>query len=379
MSLSGNLGFVSLDEVLRLLTRSNQGGSVDVRGNQIRGRVFITKDGIGLATTTDDAGMHRHLVKSGLVDDVYLKGVEAGESSLGQLVEKSGDAIVELLREMTVESLYQMGLNGESFEVFQDRATKYGSPSPFELEELINDAKARLTDWVDVSRIVNDLKTPLQFIRNLGDREDVRIDRDGWKVLSEVGAGSSVVNMADELGTTEFWTARVAARLISDELVELETVAAPEEDTDPVEDSSFEQQAPTDPDQSWWEEPEADSEPESELESEPEADEVQSGRSLTERISAAADETEEDPDLEENLESAADADQMVTAAAAVSEESSQMPTLGTAEPAEVEEDTEAFLEKVFSELESPAENEDEGYGLLRRRRMGSARDGSNDA
>ena len=379
MSLSGNLGFVSLDEVLRLLTRSNQGGSVDVRGNQIRGRVFITKDGIGLATTTDDAGMHRHLVKSGLVDDVYLKGVEAGESSLGQLVEKSGDAIVELLREMTVESLYQMGLNGESFEVFQDRATKYGSPSPFELEELINDAKARLTDWVDVSRIVNDLKTPLQFIRNLGDREDVRIDRDGWKVLSEVGAGSSVVNMADELGTTEFWTARVAARLISDELVELETVAAPEEDTDPVEDSSFEQQAPTDPDQSWWEEPEADSEPESELESEPEAAEVQSGRSLTERISAAADETEEDPDLEENLESAADADQMVTAAAAVSEESSQMPTLGTAEPAEVEEDTEAFLEKVFSELESPAENEDEGYGLLRRRRMGSARDGSNDA
>ena len=379
MSLSGNLGFVSLDEVLRLLTRSNQGGSVDVRGNQIRGRVFITKDGIGLATTTDDADMHRHLVKSGLVDDVYLKGVEAGESSLGQLVEKSGDAIVELLREMTVESLYQMGLNGESFEVFQDRATKYGSPRPFELEELINDAKARLTDWVDVSRIVNDLKTPLQFIRNLGDREDVRIDRDGWKVLSEVGAGSSVVNMADELGTTEFWTARVAARLISDELVELEAVAAPEEDTDPVEDSSFEQQAPTDPDQSWWEEPEADSEPESELESEPEADEVQSGRSLTERISAAADETEEDPDLEENLESAADADQMVTAAAAVSEESSQMPTLGTAEPAEVEEDTEAFLEKVFSELESPAENEDEGYGLLRRRRMGSARDGLNDA
>lgn len=383
MSLSGNLGFVSLDEVLRLLTRSNQGGSVDVRGNQIRGRVFITKDGIGLATTTDDAGMHRHLVKSGLVDDVYLKGLEAGESPLGQLVEKSGDAIVELLREMTVESLYQMGLNGESFEVFQDRATKYGSPSPFELEELINDAKARLTDWVDVSRIVNDLKAPLQFVRNLGDREDVRIDRDGWKVLSEVGAGSSVVNMADELGTTEFWTARVAARLISDELVELETVAAPDEDTDPAEDSSFEQQAPTDPDQSWWEEPEADSEPESELESElesePEADEVQSGRSLTERISAAADETEEDPDLEENLESAADTDQMVTAAAAVSEESSQMPTLDTAEPAEVEEDTEAFLEKVFSELESPAENEDEGYGLLRRRRMGSARDWSNDA
>jgi hypothetical protein len=52
VSLSGNLGFVSLDEVLRLLTRSKQRGSVDVRGEQIRGRVFITKDGIGLAQVT---------------------------------------------------------------------------------------------------------------------------------------------------------------------------------------------------------------------------------------------------------------------------------------------------------------------------------------
>ena len=47
---------------------------------------------------------------------------------------------------------------------------------------------------------------------------------------------------------------------------------------------------------------------------------------------------------------------------------------------EVEEDTEAFLEKVFSELETPEdEPEEEGYGLLRRRRMGAIRDHSSDA
>ena len=52
------------------------------------------------------------------------------------------------------------------------------------------------------------------------------------------------------------------------------------------------------------------------------------------------------------------------------------------EPAEVEEDTEAFLEKVFSELDSPDEEqatEEEGYGLLRRRRMGAIRDVAGDA
>ena len=417
MSLSGNLGFVSLDEVLRLLTRSNQRGSVDVRGEQIRGRVFITTNGIGLATTFDDDGMHRLLVKSGLVDDVYLRGVEAGDSSLESVVETSGGEIVELLREMTVESLYQLGMNGESFEVFEDTATKYGSPRPFELEELLTDAKARLTDWADVSRAVNNLKAPVRFIRDLGDREDVRIDRAGWKILSEVGSGSSVAKMADELGTTEFWTARVAARLISDELVELEAVSEPVEESSGTNDSSFapaqepsftpepdssftpepvaedpaepvaedaaepvaEDQPDVDPTQSWWEEPEADPEPESEPEADAEADQVQTRRSLTERISAAAEEAEDDSELEESVESGENADQMATAAAAVSEEFGQMPTVDTAEATEVEEDTEAFLEKVFSELESPEESDDQGYGLLRRRRMGTARDSSNEA
>ncbi|HEY4606495.1 MAG TPA: hypothetical protein VIH55_02515, partial [Acidimicrobiia bacterium] len=44
-----------------------------------------------------------------------------------------------------------------------------------------------------------------------------------------------------------------------------------------------------------------------------------------------------------------------------------------AETEGVEEDTEAFLEKVFSQLEvnGQADVEEEGHGLLRRRRMGS--------
>jgi hypothetical protein len=52
----------------------------------------------------------------------------------------------------------------------------------------------------------------------------------------------------------------------------------------------------------------------------------------------------------------------------------ESPALETEpEPESVEEDTEAFLEKVFSQLDSngQADVEEEGHGLLRRRRMGS--------
>ncbi|MEE9177218.1 MAG: DUF4388 domain-containing protein [Acidimicrobiia bacterium] len=219
MPLSGNLGFVSLDEVLRLLTRSDQQGSVDVRGQQVRGRIFITKGRIALATTSDDEGLHRHLVKSGLVEDDYLRSVESGDNTLSPLVDKNGGAIVALLREMTVESVYQLGLNGESFEVSEGATSRFASPHVFEVEELLTDSKQRLTGWVEVSRVVNDLSAPVRFVRDLGDREEVKIDRESWMVLSEVGPGASVSQMAHQLGTTEFWTARVTARLINKDLV----------------------------------------------------------------------------------------------------------------------------------------------------------------
>ncbi len=47
----------------------------------------------------------------------------------------------------------------------------------------------------------------------------------------------------------------------------------------------------------------------------------------------------------------------------------------------VEDDTEAFLEKVFSELGSETEHDEEedGYGLLRRRGLGNSQDAPSDS
>ena len=377
MSLSGNLGFVSLDEILRLLTRSDQQGSVDVRGEQVRGRIFITKGGIALATTSDDEGLHRHLVKSGIVEDDYLRSVESGDNTLSPLVEKSGGAIVALLREMTVESVYQLGLNGESFEVSEGATSRFASPNAFELEKLLTDSKQRRADWVEVSRVVDDLSAPMRFVRDFGDREEVKIDRESWMVLSEVGSGTSVSQMADELGMTEFWTARVTARLIDKDLVSVseaeaavdeyvetpveeptevatnEHTEAPPEDTPAEEASSdwalsepvHENAERVDPKEPWWQEREDQTE-------------------------GASDDTDESAQHE--LEApAADADQHAdddAKIAAASEDQSQMPTRGAnGETADVEGDTEEFLEKVFYKQEAAVDPQEEGHGLHRRR------------
>lgn len=366
MSLSGNLGFVPIDEVLRLLTRSKQQGAVDVTGSGLRGRVFIGKGGIDLATTSGDSELHRHLVNSGYAEERTLNRIKSGETTLAAIGE-SNQSLIALLREMTVESLYQIAQKGGDFEVHEGLTTPYASPKSFDLEAVLQDAEERRREWAKVSELVPDLTIPLVFRRDLGEREEVTIKGDAWKVLSEIGNGSSVREIADRLGTTEFWTARTAAHLVAVDLISMggagvvdepagfeDTPAAArdhveyeEPHPDPVEPAHEPEPAiyepavhsdrDVDPNESWWEEPEDETVP-------------------------VGDDPEQTPEV-------------------VSEGLSEIPSVADSDEddSDVEGDTEAFLEKVFSELESTDSDTEEGHGLLRRRRMGSLRDFSSDS
>ncbi len=363
MSLSGNLGFVSLDEILRLLIRSGQKGAVDISGQRVRGRVFVADDGVSLATTAEDAGLRDLLTKSDLVGDTDLAAVADGETTLASLA-VSSQPLVDFLREMTVESIYQLSLHGEGFEVRGGATTAFGASPVFELEELLADSRQRLSDWAEVSAVVGDLHASMQVIRDLGDRDRVEIDRESWMILSEIGSGSSVSQIAGELGTTEFWAARAAARLINMDLVVAaseahdpgpqsevsELVSSERTDDEQIQEWDFDgatgdPEPDVDPDQSWWQEPE------------PEESEDHAPGDALEVIATALLDDDDDDSSDTVPATPGDADDSV----------------------EIEDDTEAFLEKVFSELEAtPEEPREEGYGLLRRRRMGAMRDASND-
>lgn len=377
MSLSGNLGFVPLDEVLRLLTRSHQQGSVEVTGDGVRGRIFVGKGGIDLATTFDDDELGRHLINSRYADERTLSRVTSGETTLAAVAE--GDtAIVDLLREMTVESLFQISGKGRDFEVLEGLTTPYASPKSFELEALLRDAEERRQEWEQVSEVIPDLTGAVSFRRDLGQREEVTVNTDDWKVLSEIGTGSSVERIAEHLGTTKFWTAQVTARLVEKDLVAVTgTTPAPELDEQTVEHPSDEDFYGSEP-----------SAPEMEYPSEPVEDHYfEENDTDEETVDSRADESW----WQEPGEDMPQAPEDEVTPEVVSEGLSEIPSVGaTDEDAsdDVEEDTEAFLEKVFSELGSSETEDDsdseeseseEGYGLLRRRRMGSLRDFSSDS
>jgi Domain of unknown function (DUF4388) len=387
VSLSGNLGFVPIDEVLRLLTRSKQQGSVNITGNGMHGRIFVGKGGIDLATVSDNDQLHRHLVNSGYADEKALARVTTGETTLAAIAE-SNHSIVDLIREMTVESLYQIGRRGTDFQVHDGATTPYASPKSFELEALLQDADERKREWQKVSELVPDLTGAIAFRRDLGEREEVTVKVDDWKLLSEIGAGSSVEAIADRLGTTDFWTARVAARLVNNELILL---GAPESTS--VENEIVESYEPA-PVADY---PEPHAQPELHAAEEPEVYSTPTNEYTPYEVEGPA--TDEQPSEERPLESAIEedsdpdrswwqepdadgevaADDDFVAPAVVAEGLSEIPSVGaSSDGSEVEEDTEAFLEKVFSELDPEPEVE-EGHGLLRRRRMGTLRDFSSDS
>ncbi len=381
MALSGNLGFVPLDEVLRLLMRSDQRGSVEVRGEDIRGRVFVAKKGIALATTSEDRDLHKHLVNSGYVDDVFLRKVVSGESSFSDLHDRES-VVIDLLREITVESLYHLGVKGATFEVTEGAVTAYGSPRPFELEAALDDSRRRADEWATVHETIADLDATIRMNRDAGDLDEIKLNREAWRLLCELGAGASVAAIAERLGTTEFWIAKVAAELTERQLLVLGEGWSEQPAPESVLPAAIEE--PAAPADSWWVEPQDEAPAEIEADS--------GDQPVFEVTSPEAFEPAEDfePVTEEAKESRfghfvrsdesdasfADSDEAFAPATdnGDQEESySEAATLETPVEPDVEGDTEAFLEKVFSQLEvnGKADVEEEGHGLLRRRRMGS--------
>lgn len=375
MSLSGKLGFVPIDEVLRLLTRSKQQGAVDVTGEGLRGRVFVGRGGIDLATTSSDTELHRHLVNSGYADERMLSRITSGETTLAAIGE-SNQALIALLREMTVESLHQIAQRGGDFEVHEGLTTPYASPKSFDIEALLQDAEERRREWATVAERVPDLSTALRFRRDLGDREEVTIKVDQWKVLSEIGSGASISEIADRLGTTEFWTARTTSHLVDTALILLESTSAPIADTEPVHEE------PAEADDDYSDHDDSASDPEPVEPVEPVENEISQPV-----FAAPQDSPEDDVDHDESWwqepqdEHEPVAEEGSAAPEVVSEGLSEIPAVEDShdEDDDVEDDTEAFLEKVFSELESSEPETEEGHGLLRRRRMGSLRDFSSDS
>lgn len=359
MTLSGNLGFVPLDEVLRLLTRAGNDGMVQITNTSASGRIFVAGKGVSLATTMADFGLKEHLASSGYIAHDDLEAVEEGSRGLGEFFTEGSEGLA-LLREMTVESIYQLDADDADFQVVKDQTSPFASPVAFDLESVLSDSLDRRDQWQKVSKTVTDLDATVRMNREL-DRDSVELKKDSWRLIAALGSGTSVRELARSLGTTEFSVARVAADLIGSGLVSIEKVEQTAyHPAEPVHVESVEPVAHQETEYDNHIEP-GYLTPEATVD-EPVVEQAEASVEVAEAVHEKSWWDEPEAEVEETV---AEVTEIVQADA---------PPISVEESAGVvttDDDTEAFLEKVFSDLGDESESGDDGHGLMRRRRMGS--------
>lgn len=374
MALTGNIEVFPLQEVLRLLARSGKDGCLRIEAGGDQGRIYLVDGALTLATTSTDREILDQIVAAGIVDRSRIS--DTGDIVLPEVLAPSRQVsdLTDFVREHVVESLYRIRRpRSGSFEFLVDAASRFRTGQTFDAEVAVGEADRRAAEWAEIERTIDDLHRHVQMVSELPDSE-VTVNSATWRVLSSLKGGASIADIAARLGLTEFRCAREVAGLMRAGLLEPVPFGTPAPSTGWADLPPVTQvEAPVE-----LEEPLTADEPETPWESLPASQPVEAEadwRAFPWGDAPVVDETPEDGAGFDDSD----------------EEAEEEPATGRdggwwaeamGEPAH-RDDTDTFLESVFSELgesekASPEASEDEvdeeetgfSMGLLRRRRMG---------
>lgn len=403
MALTGNLEVFPLQEVLRMLARSNKTGCLRVEAGGIQGRVFIANGALTLATVNTDDEFRHQLLASGLLSEDEIRSVDVGGGAISEAISGDNAGLTDFVREHVVESLYRIRKPGYgNFDFMIDVMPRYATGQTFDAEVAVSEAERRASEWADIDGAISDMNAPLLMVRELPDENSVSVTPPTWRVLAVLGSGASVATVANALGMSLFRAARELAGLVRSNLVEVgasapSPIAAPAQPTAapaPAEPWGSQPAAPSseapvpswgEPEQSeaasWDAAPESAASPEPGWEQAPSpwAQEGPAAQAPGWETPVAEPEATPWGDTAQEQPPAPQGDAVETDAD-TGAGGWWAQAMGTPEaPAKGEDDADAFLESVFSQLDEgdeaiPSEDSEEtgfSMGLLRRRRMGA--------
>lgn len=221
MSLHGTLETFALPDVMALLAATKKSGELRVVGGKLDGRVHID-DGRVIAANVGRA-------------DSFV------------------DAVFELLR-----------LSTGKFS-FDNDAEAENPSDPVEIEPLLIEAQARLTEWRGIEAVVPSMDHGVVLVKELGDPH-VTLASEQWRMVVAVAGASCVSHVADRLGLGEFSVCKALKELVESGVVEVtDPPAQPEPKPQPKAEAKPDAKAEAKP------EPKADAKPEPKQEPKAEA------------------------------------------------------------------------------------------------------------
>jgi Domain of unknown function (DUF4388) len=183
LALRGTLDTFGLPDVLRLLATTGKTGRLRVDGDQGRGSIWL-RDGAVLTALTDRA-----------------------DSA------PPDEALADLLR-------YEMG--DFSFDATFDGADQpTNGAEPHDIEQLLSSANRLLHEWNGLLDLVPSLDHRVALIESIPDDAEVTIDRRRWDVITALGPGCTVGELADSLELSELDVLRTVHDLVQLGIVEV--------------------------------------------------------------------------------------------------------------------------------------------------------------
>lgn len=202
MSLSGNLGSFSLDEVLRLLAHTTKSGALHVRDGETEGVLYLVDGRLNAAEldAVPEPVEGRHELELRLVDAIF---------TLGRLPEGA-------------------------FEFEPDRAAPWAGHDTIEVECVLERIRGLRSRWPAIERLIPSLDAPVALVARLRD-ETVTLDRETWAAVASIDGRRSVRSVALAIGDSTFEVAAALAPLVAAGAVAIDAV-----EREPITDGVFE-------------------------------------------------------------------------------------------------------------------------------------------
>jgi hypothetical protein len=192
--------------------------------------VYLSSGSLAVATVGTDDDFRRQLIASRLVTDDGMRSAEIGGRSVAEVLTPGTgtQALVDLFREETIESLYRIRKPGRGQFVFNvDVAPRYRSDQSFDVELCVAEADRRAADWADIESVIPSIDLSLRINAEAPNGEPVTLAPNTWRLVAAFEGIATVRSLSDRLGISRFRVAKDLAALVRSSLVEAVQPAAP--------------------------------------------------------------------------------------------------------------------------------------------------------
>lgn len=230
--LSGNLNDFPLPEVLRLLSRSQTLGVLNVYGDVVRGRIYLNEGKISYATTrsTDDFA-------EGVGTESRLDS-DRRTLQLDEVGNESPELFTDFLRLQIIEVLVRLGRETTGSFVFQAGETPQEAiKEPFPVDEILAGAEAELKEWHRIEAIIGTTSQLMSTTKVVDEGRSISLSGSEWNILGVLASTATTRDVGESLQMFEIVAGRSIARLVEEGLVQVAEVhpkAAPTDTASPT-------------------------------------------------------------------------------------------------------------------------------------------------